>query len=178
MPRTNNLERSASAHLLAIAATARPSHNNEPIPREAVEAEARLAAEASPEEIKIILGWMMDFRELIKSLPDKKYIAWGADIKKMLTSGSAKAKELETLIGRLGHLGMIIPFVYHFLSRLQEWQHKSRIKRYPSQTDNCCQDLILMLKFLDKAHNGIDMNLISYRRPTHFVSFWPRRILK
>jgi hypothetical protein len=38
-------------HLLAIAATARPSHNNEPIPREAMEAEAKLAAEASPEEV-------------------------------------------------------------------------------------------------------------------------------
>ena len=57
MPGTNNLERSAGAHLLAIAATARPSHDNEPIPsREAMEAEAKLAAEASPEEIKLILG--------------------------------------------------------------------------------------------------------------------------
>jgi hypothetical protein len=168
MPGTNNLERSAGAHLLAIAATARPSHDNEPIPREAMEAEAKLAAEASPEEIKLILGWLMDFRELTVSLPDNKYIAWSADIVKMLTSGSAKAKELETLIGRLGHLGMVIPFVYHFLSRLREWHHKSRHKRFPSQmTAECRQDLMLMRKFLDRAHNGIDMNLISYRRPTH-----------
>ena len=168
MPGTNNLERSAGAHLLAIAATARPSHDNEPIPRETMEAEAKLAAEASPEEIKLILGWLMDFRGLIVSLPANKYIAWSADIGKMLTSNSAKAKELETLIGRLGHLGMIIPFVYHFLSRLREWHHKSRNKRYPSQmTADCREDLLLMLKFLDKAHVGIDMNLISYRRPTH-----------
>ena len=153
---------------LAIAATSRPSHDNEPIPREAMEAEAKLAAEASPEEIKLILGWLMNFRELIVSLPDNKYIAWSADIKSMLTSGSAKAKQLETLIGRLGHLGMVIPFVYHFLSRLREWHHKTRNKRYPSQmTAECRQDLLLMLKFLDKAHVGIDMNLISYRRPTH-----------
>ena len=34
-------------------------------------------------------------------------------------------------------------------------------------TADCRQDLMLMLKFLDKAHVGIDMNLISYRRPTH-----------
>jgi len=168
MPETNNLERSAAAHLLAIATTARPSHENEPIPREAMEAEAKLAAEASPEEIKLILGWLMDFRELLVSLPDNKYIAWSADIKSMLTNGSAKAKQLETLIGRLGHLGMVIPFVYHFLSRLREWHHKTRNKRYPSQmTKECRNDLLLMLKFLDKAHVGIDMNLISYRRPTH-----------
>jgi len=44
MPGTNNFERSACAHLLAIAATARPSHDNEPIPREAMKAKAKLAA--------------------------------------------------------------------------------------------------------------------------------------
>jgi hypothetical protein len=136
-----------------------------------MEAEAKLAAEASPEEIKLILGWLMNFRELIVSLPDNKYIAWSADIGNMLTSNSAKAKQLETLLGRLGHLGMVIPFVYHFLSRLREWHHKSRNKRYPSQmTAECRQDLLLMSKLLDKAHVGIDMNLISYRRPTHVTA--------
>jgi hypothetical protein len=34
-------------------------------------------------------------------------------------------------------------------------------------TADFCEDLMLMLKFLNKAHIGIDMNLISYRRPTH-----------
>ena len=31
----------------------------------------------------------------------------------------------------------------------------------------CRLDLGLMMKFLDKAHDGIDMNLLSFRRPTH-----------
>ena len=51
-----------------------------------MEAEAKLAAEASPEEVKLILGWLMNFRELIVSLPDNKYIAWSADIGNILTS--------------------------------------------------------------------------------------------
>jgi hypothetical protein len=165
---TNNLERCAGAPLLAIAATARPSHSDEPIPREAMEAISKLIAEAAPEETKMILGWLLDFHKLIISLPDNKHHAWGNSVREILVRGMAKAKELETLIGRLGHLGMIIPFVYHFLSRLREWHHKCKNKRYPTNMpDECRLDLVLMLKFLDKAKEGIDMNLISYRRPTH-----------
>ena len=168
VPGSNNLERLAGAHLLAIATTARPSHDEEPIPREPMEARNKLVAEAKPEEIKLILGWMMDFRSLVISLPDNKHTAWSNSIQELLVAGKAKAKELETLIGRLGHLGMVLPFVYHFLSRLREWHHKSKNKRYPTIMPSECQlDLGLMITFLDKAHAGIDMNLLSFRRPTH-----------
>ena len=168
IPGSNNLERCAGAHLLAIATTARPSHLYEPIPREEMEAINKLIAEATPEESKLILGWMMDFHKLIISLPDNKYQAWSTCINELLVKGSAKAKELESLIGRLGHLGMDIPYVYHFLSRLREWHHKSKNKRHPTNMPiECRLDLILMLRFLAKAHDGIDMNIISYRRPTH-----------
>ena len=50
VPGTNNLERSTGAHLLAIAATARPSHTKEPIPREEMKAINKLVAEATPEK--------------------------------------------------------------------------------------------------------------------------------
>ena len=133
-----------------------------------MEAINKLVAEASPEETKIILGWMWDFHKLTLSLPDNKHHAWSNSVREILVRGTAKAKELETLIGRLGHLGMIIPFVYHFLSRLREWHHKCKNKRFPTNMPvECRLDLILMLRFLNKAYNGIDMNLISYRRPTH-----------
>jgi hypothetical protein len=148
--------------------TARPSHDEEPIPREPMEARNKLVAEATPEEIKLILGWMMDFRSLVISLPDNKHTAWSNSIQELLVAGKAKAKELETLIGCLGHLGMVLPFVYHFLSRLREWHHKSKNKRYPTiMPSECRLDLGLMKTFLDKANAGIDMNLLSFRRPTH-----------
>jgi hypothetical protein len=43
-------------------------------------------------------------------------------IKEILSHGTLTAKELEMMIGRLGHLGAIIPFVYHFLSILRDLQ--------------------------------------------------------
>ena len=168
VPGTNNLERCARAHLKAIAATARPSHTKEPIPREEMEAINKLIAEATPEEKKLILGWMMDFQKLIVLLPNNKYKAWSASIQEMLVKGSARAKDLETMISRLGHLGMVIPFVYHFLSRLRECHHKPKNKRHPTtMSAECRLDLGLMIQFLHKANEGIYMNLISYRRPTH-----------
>jgi len=33
-------------------------------------------AEATPEEIKLILRWIMDFRSLVISLPDNKHTVW------------------------------------------------------------------------------------------------------
>ena len=80
MPGSNNLERCAGAHLLAIAVTARRSHCNEPKPREAMEAINKLVAEATPEVTKMILGWLMIFDKMIVPLPDNKYLAWSQTI--------------------------------------------------------------------------------------------------
>jgi len=167
IPGTDNLERCEAAALLAIHATARPNHPDEPIPQEEMEARNKLSAEAGLEETKTILGWLIDFRRLTISLPSNKFIAWTESINKILTRGTSTAKELETTIGRLGHLGAIMPFVYHFLSRLRNLQKKVTNRRTIDIPQDCHDDLNLMLSFLHKAHTGIDMNLIAFRRPTH-----------
>ncbi len=125
LPDTDNLARCEAAALLAIHATACPNHPNEPIPWEEMEARDKLSAEAGLEEKKVILGWLVDFRRLIILLPHNKFIAWTESINEILSHGTSTAKVLETTIGRLGHLGTIIPFVYRFLSRLRDLQWKA-----------------------------------------------------
>jgi hypothetical protein len=125
LPGIDNLERCKAAALLAIHATACPNHPNEPIPREEMEARNKLSAEAGLEEQKVILGWHLNFCQLIILLPHNKFIAWTESINEILSHGTSTVKELETTIGRLGHLGTIIPFVYHFLSRLRDLQSKA-----------------------------------------------------
>jgi hypothetical protein len=132
-----------------------------------MEARNKLAAKAGLEEEKIILGWHFDFRRLIISLPSNKFIAWMDSINDILARGTTTAKELETTIGRLGHLGAIVPFVYHFLSRLRDLQWRATNRRLIDIPQTCRNDLELMLSFLHKAYTGINMNLISFRRPTH-----------
>ena len=81
-----------------------------------MEAINKLIAEARPEETKLVIGWLLNFCKLIISLPNNKHQEWSRNIQEIIIQGSLTAKELETLIRRLGHLGMVIPFVYHFLS--------------------------------------------------------------
>jgi hypothetical protein len=88
-------------------------------------------------------------------------------INDILARGTSTAKELEMRIGCLGHLGAFLPFVYYFLSRLRDLQWKATNRRLINIPQTCRNDLKLMLSFLHKAYTGIDMNLISFRRPTH-----------
>ena len=164
---SDNIMRLERAILLAIYVASRPKDANEPIPREEMAALNKLIAEAGLEEEKTILGWFFNFRKLLISLPENKYTAWSDGIKEMMEEGKAKCSDLETLVGRLTHLSMVIPGVNHFLSRLRDLHIRSKNRRSIKISDVCMADLDLMLFFLGKAKLGIDMNLLSYRRPTH-----------
>jgi hypothetical protein len=122
IPGSNYVACGQAAALLAIDTTARPNHPKEPLPCESMDARDKLKAEAGPSETKMILGWSFDFRRLLISLPKNKFIAWTTNINKLLVEGSSTAKELESTIGRLGHLALVVPGVHHFLSRFRELQ--------------------------------------------------------
>ena len=79
------------AILLVIHVASRPKDANEPIPREDMAALNKLIAEAGPEETKIILGCFFNFRKLLISLPENKYVAWSEIIKEMMAKGEANA---------------------------------------------------------------------------------------
>jgi hypothetical protein len=132
-----------------------------------MDARDKLLAEAGLSETKVILGWLFNFRQLRISLPRNKFIAWTANINKLIADGTSTAKELESTIGRLGHLALVVPGVHHFLSHLRELQQLATHRHLIRINKTCWDDLTLMLRFLDIAKNGIDMNLIAFRRPTH-----------
>ncbi len=120
MEGTDNLVRCNQAPLLAFNTCARPLDPNKPIPRKMMEARDKLSAKAMLEEKKPILRWLIDFCRLRITLPDNKYKAWMTAIEKMIREGSAMAKEIEQNISRLVHLGLALPFIHHFMSRLRD----------------------------------------------------------
>jgi hypothetical protein len=99
IPGSNYVARGQAAALLAIDTTARPNHPEEPIPHKSMDARDKLKAEAGPSKMKMILGWSFDFRHLLISLPENKFIAWTTNINKLLVKGSSTAKKLESTIG-------------------------------------------------------------------------------
>jgi hypothetical protein len=64
-----------------------------------MDARDKLKSEAGPSKIKMILGWLFNFRGLLISLPKNKFIAWTININKLLVEGSSTAKKLESTIG-------------------------------------------------------------------------------
>ncbi len=87
----------------------------------------------------------------------------------MIIEKKVAAKELESTIGRLTHISLIIPTVHHFLSHLQELHRRTKYNNHQSTNIPriCINDLKLMTNFLEHGSKGISMNQIAYRNPTH-----------
>ena len=168
LPESDNIKRLEHAALLSIDVVARPLLEEEPLPREFLAALAKLLAEAGPEETKTMLGWFLDLRRLIISLPENKARAWNQEIDEMLEEGKTQAKRLERNIGRFVNIGMILPYVHHFLSRCRTLLRKAQ-NRHSAVTipEAVREDLVLMKRVIERARNGVDMNNLAHRYPDH-----------
>lgn len=162
-----NLARQPHVVPLAMHITSRPhAGKREPILRRAILSLTKLVAEGSPAEQQIVLGWLLDTRRLLVSLPDDKYSAWKSSLEQMIkTKGCAKG-DLDTMEGQLNHAAYIIPLARHFLTRIRAARlSRANKKSWVKFTESVLADLALWLKLLAKAHTGISMNLIVTRRP-------------
>jgi hypothetical protein len=153
---------------LAMHLTSRPhaGDEEEPIPRRPILSIPKLIAEGRPEEVQIVLGWRLNTRLLEISLPDDKYLAWSADVRKLRDSGHCPTKELKTLVGRLNYTAYIIPNSRHFMSRIRRGlETGSGGKRHRKLGTKALEDLLLWEDFLNQANRGVSMNLLVTREP-------------
>jgi hypothetical protein len=88
----------------------------------------------------------------------------------MIAAGRTTKKALKLTIGKLGHVGFVIPWVFHFLSHLRTLLSRACNKRAITIDKNCKNNLVLVLKILDKSKGGIDMNLLGFRSPDRIYS--------
>ena len=108
-----------------------------------------------------------DTRRLLIRLPNNKFQAWTNSITKILDENSTTHDTLDTLIGQLTHVSNITHPLLHFLSRLRSLKFKLSRRRSVKIEQKHRDDLKIALKILKKANNGISMNLLSFRKPTH-----------
>ena len=132
-----------------------------------MEARNKLESEALLKEQKVILGWLINFRHLLIRLPENKFVAWSEAIRKMIKDEVSTAKDIEANIGSLVHLGLAIPFVRHSMSRLRDLHTTAKRRRSVKINCECLKDLEMFLGFLKIANDGISLNSIAFRRPTH-----------
>jgi hypothetical protein len=161
------------AALLALDVTSRPVHPHETVPRDPMLATNKALAEGTPAESQIILGWKIDTRRLLISLPHDKHSAWKRDTNAILTSSAhnkrVKHKELEKLLGRLQHTASILPDASHFLNRIRAAEMRANKHGATRLCIETRRDLAYWLTLLDRAIIGIDMNLLVARLPNFII---------
>ena len=160
-------QRARAAVPLAIHIATRPLSKNEPIPRKEILAQNKLKAEAGLAELQTVFGWDLHLRSLTVQLPTNKAKIWLASIREILEQGHSNADELETLIGRLNHIGTILAPILHFLSRIRSLFKSAKNRRTVRIYEKHIQDLKLSMEFIEYSHKGVSMNYIALRAPTH-----------
>ena len=95
------------------------SHNTNQLPNGLLRSVAllirKLSGDGTPSKIKKILGWIIDTRRMLISLPIEKYKTWKKEIEAILVNGSCSPKTLECIIGKLVRISRIIPGSQCFL---------------------------------------------------------------
>ena len=167
-----NIERVPAVIPLVLSLLGRPVSDDEPIDRNEFLSIIKLLAEGTPAEIQTVLGWILDTRRLLVQLPQDKYDEWINDIDTIIKGKQCQWKLFQTVKGRLNHCGSTIPHLRHFLNRMHEFEtrqggnsrNENSFVRVPHDIK---EDLALHKEFLGMSREGVSMNLLTARRPTH-----------
>ena len=100
------------------------------------------------------------------SLPEATFIAQTKTIQDILSKDETKYKNLETIIGGLNHIALIIPLDRLVLPIIRLFQSNVNAFSWYRLRLNICDNLKLHMKILQKACKGISMNLLNYCEPT------------
>ena len=159
----DEVKKSQQAPTIAVNTIFRPVAPDEPIPRDDAISAKKLAGEGTPHEQKIMLGWLLCTRTCKIYLPTDKAETWNKDILDLLNKRIVSLKSLESLIGRLNHVGYIIPTARYFINRLRHLLF--RCEKYGTQKIQKWEsdDLKLWQKFLNyTSKRGIPFNNICF----------------
>jgi hypothetical protein len=165
-------ERGRNAALLAIDTLGRPTHDDDPLPRDPIVATKKVQAEGTPTEVLTVLGWTIDTRRLIIRLPTEKAEAWDTELDALIKQGDEgrriPLKRLEQAQGRNIYVAMIVPGAMHFQSRMYAAIARAQKHRYTRLRAEERRDLRLLRHLLHVARSGISLNNIAFRMPDHF----------
>ena len=161
----NNLERIEAAPCTVIHAISHNAKGKTHVLRQDIISDEKNDAEGAPEEKKICLGWLLNTRQLLVSLPTHKYNTWDDQIASIIKQKSVKYKDLESILGRLENVAIILVMLGHFLNNIRSLQIKAANSQHNQKlTKSAIAEFHLGRKFLKKAHQGVSMNNIV-RKP-------------
>ncbi|GFH62146.1 hypothetical protein CTEN210_18622 [Chaetoceros tenuissimus] len=166
--------RAREAAAIALELLFRPKVENEEVERNSILKWEKLVAEGKQEEVKIILGWLINSRSWRIFIPDEKAKRWIIDFDDLILKGKKKEriyrKELESIIGKANEAAVIARELRFFLSRLR-FRLKCAITHgsaYLHLED--IQDLQLLRRSIEHlATKGRSLNHVSTTLPSLFM---------
>ncbi|GKZ00037.1 hypothetical protein MPSEU_000957100 [Mayamaea pseudoterrestris] len=168
--------RGAHAVPLMLDLMGRPLRGDEPLPRNALIAVSKLIAEGGLIEIQVVLGWEIDTRKLLISLPADKYRIYSEDIQELLDRQGylVTAATLDTLFGRLVHVSVVVLEMRPRLGRIHSAKTRAEAAdgKYNKRTRLTRaerHDLEHCLRLLATARAGVDINLLVPRVPDFVI---------
>ncbi len=167
----NNKERLKVAPGTVIHAVSNITDDELGVKRDHFIARDKCEAEGAIAERRICLGWNIDTRKLQVELPTHKFIAWSRDLDKLILRKTISHSDLLSLIGKLENVITIVKMMGHFMNNLYALEEKAFVAKPHAVkiTPRARADAELHKKCLKKAHTGISMNLLTFRKPTHLI---------
>ena len=99
------------------------------------------------------------------SLPTHEYNAWDNQIASIIEQKSVKYKVLESILGRLENVAIILVMLGHFLNNIRSLQIKAAKSQHNQKlTKNAIAEFHLGQTFLKNLHQGVSMNNIVFRK--------------
>ena len=163
----DNLKRLETAPCTVLEAVAHSAKGSTFITRQHFISNEKNEAEGAAEEVKICLGWELDTRRLLVALPEHKFIAWHNEIEIMMKGRTVSNKTLQSILGRLETVASVLTPMGHFLNNIRSLQIKAEAAKQHNVAipKGVYNDLKLAQKFLQQARQGVNMNLMTFRKP-------------
>jgi hypothetical protein len=153
---------------LAVRSLSRPNSIHDIVPRKDIISVKKLRAKGQLSEIKTVLGWVINTRSLLISLPEHKVSNWLRDIDTIILARKVHFKVLESVMGRLNHVACILNPMRHFMGRLYRALFRAKARSgWTSLSTHELQDLSIHRDFLRYAKRGVLLNNIAFRKPAH-----------
>lgn len=168
-----NLERATHALPIILDCIFRPTSKTESVQRNPILQQAKLMAEDKFEEIKTVLGWLIDTRSLRIFYPKMKARQLVLQVEDLQTTYKNKeevdAKKLKRIIGKLTNISFLIPEGRFFLNCLQFRQRRCNFdncKRFDKMEGRDIAFCIDATKTLSEGNVGRSFNSILNTLPS------------
>ena len=122
------------------------------------------------------LSWMgLNTRALLVTLPSHKCTTWSTQVtqfidRSSIDRSSTKLENLSSVIGRLENITIMFKMGAHFLNNFRALELKAMASKHAVKIPmRVKEDARLWLRFIRIAGEGINMNLLTFRKPNNII---------